>query len=228
MPIDHVSVTGLTLILYQVKSMFGPTCQTWDHWGVPCLTNVMYVVGQADVGLKSSLVQTECITGDHLVLFAIDELHLNVSDQWGGGKFRPDMGSLHIIRQRLSTDVALLGVTATLPRQMTTEVLESCAFRSNCRITRHPHRPSIFFHLEATNDAVNMQKRAVHSIVHSIIQCGKQRHGSDFGIATDIPKAIFYVKTISDTVTFGVVSLVGSASVAFMAGSNISPSFMQN
>jgi superfamily II DNA helicase RecQ len=105
------------------------------------------------------------VVRDHIILVAVDELHLNARDQWGG-KFRPGMAKLHILRQRLPSDLPLLGVSATLTKGMTDDVLEYCGFRRDTEITRYTiYRPSSKFYFEATSDAVTMQKRAVQTII---------------------------------------------------------------
>ena len=134
------------------------------------------------------------IVRDRLILVAIDELHLNSKEQWGGS-FRPDMSKLHVLRQRLPFDVPILGVTATLTKNMTTDVLDSCGFRHDTVITRYSiYRNTIKFHLEATSDSVIMQKR----VVHTILRRGRQRYSQVLSTLL-MPKAIFYVQAITDT-----------------------------
>jgi hypothetical protein len=106
------------------------------------------------------------------------------------------MGKLYVLRQRLPSDVPFLGVSATLTKDMTDDVLESCGFRLDTKITRHTiYRAFIKFHLEATSDVVVMQKR----VVQTIIRKGRERHGQALS-PISVPKAIFYVKTNRDTV----------------------------
>jgi hypothetical protein len=127
-----------------------------------------------------------------LILVTIDELHLCTKQQWGG-RFRPAMGMLHILRNRLPDHVPLLGVTATLTRAMYREVVASAGFRKQ-HLDRHPiNRPNAFYNFEATADSIGTQKRVVLLIANAT----KSQYQYN---ASKLTKSLFFVTKIGDTI----------------------------
>jgi superfamily II DNA helicase RecQ len=99
-------------------------------------------------------LRTSAIVRRRLILVAIDELHRNTKEQWGG-KFRPAMGKLYEFRHRLPDHIPMLGVTATLRAAMYQEVITASGFRDSATLVRHPvNRPKTLYHFEATADSV--------------------------------------------------------------------------
>lgn len=117
-----------------------------------------------------------------LCLLAIDELHL--VSEWKD--FRPQYNELRVLRSRISAEVPLLGVSATLDAHTLDWVRTSAGFEKDVRMMRSSiDRPEIYFQIscikETEKSMLNLQ-----SLLPETATC-----------FLDVPKTIIYMDSVA-------------------------------
>lgn len=117
-----------------------------------------------------------------LCLLAIDELHL--VSEWKD--FRPQYNELRVLRSRISAEVPVLGVSATLDAYTLDWVQASVGFENDVRIMRSSiDRPEIYFQISCIQETETSMLD---------LQCLLPKTTACF---LDLPKTIIYMDSIA-------------------------------